>query len=135
MKTFNSLIYLFLFLLTISTYSQSSKKDIKINVYYFHFTARCITCKTVEAEAKKSIESLYPELLKKGKINFQSINLDDPGSQNLAKRYNVGGQTLLITTDDKKIDITREGFMYARNNPEKFKTIIKEKIDELLALK
>lgn len=113
--------------------AQTNKKDIKTNTstkveaYYFHFSARCVTCKTVEAEAKKSIESLYG-----GKVTFQAVNLDDASSKALAEKLQIGGQTLLIVKGDKKINITNEGFMYARNNPEKFKSIIKEKIDPLL---
>jgi len=113
----------------------NKKKAENINIYYFHFTARCITCKTVENESKKIVETLYPEHIKKGKISFKSINIDDPSSAQLVKLYNVGGQSLLITKGNIKIDITREGFMYARTNPEKLKVVIKEQIDRLLSSK
>ncbi|MFA5420077.1 MAG: hypothetical protein WC341_16610, partial [Bacteroidales bacterium] len=32
----------------------------EVEVYYFHFTRRCVTCNAVESESKKAIESLYP---------------------------------------------------------------------------
>lgn len=118
---------------TWSCNAQTNKKDTKTNAstkveaYYFHFSARCVTCKAVEAEAKKNIESLYG-----GKVPFQSVNLDDASSKALAEKLQIGGQTLLIVKGDTKINITNEGFMYARNNPVKFKAIIKEKIDPLL---
>lgn len=108
--------------------TQSSASG-KVEAYYFHFTARCITCKTVEAEAKTDIESLYGE-----KVSFQAINLDDAASKAIAEKLQVSGQTLLIVKGDTKIILTNEGFMYARNNPEKFKSIIKEKVDGLLKL-
>jgi hypothetical protein len=113
--------------------AQTNKMETKTNVsakveaYYFHFSARCVTCKTVEAEAKADIESLYG-----GKVSFQAINLDDESSKALAEKLQISGQTLLIVKGDTKINITNEGFMYARSNPEKFKSIIKEKIDKLL---
>jgi hypothetical protein len=113
--------------------AQTDKKDIKANAstkveaYYFHFSARCVTCKTVESEAKADIESLYG-----GKVSFQAINLDDESSKGLAEKLQIGGQTLLIVKGDTKINITNEGFMYARSNPEKFKAVIKEKVDPLL---
>lgn len=99
----------------------------KVEAYYFHFTARCVTCKAVESEAKADIESLYG-----GKVTFQSINLDDESSKTIAEKLQIAGQTLLIVKGDTKINITNEGFMYARSNPEKFKTIIKEKVDPLV---
>ncbi len=104
----------------------------KIEAYYFHFTSRCVTCKAVEAEAKKDIETLYPEQVKSGKITFQAINLDDISSKVIAEKLGISGQTLLIVKGDQKINITNEGFMNARNNPDKFKEIIKEKIDKLM---
>ena len=44
------------------TSKQTSKTGTseKVEAYYFHFNARCVTCKTVEAEAKADIELLYP---------------------------------------------------------------------------
>lgn len=99
----------------------------KVEAYYFHFTSRCVTCKTVEAEAKADIESLYS-----GKVSFQSVNIDEESSKSLAEKLKVSGQTLIIVKGDTKIDITNEGFLYARSNPEKFKAIIKEKVDPLI---
>ena len=133
-------ILLFSFLITFlmcsfSGNAQTSKKETgsvasgKVEAYYFHMSARCITCKSVEAEAKKDIESLYGD-----KISFQAINLEDNASKAIAEKLKISGQTLLIVKGDTKINLTNEGFMYARNNPEKFKSIIKEKVDGLLKL-
>ena len=108
--------------------TQDSASD-KVEAYYFHFNARCITCKTVESEAKADIQSLYY-----GAVSFKAINLDDDSSKVIAEKLQVSSQTLLIVKGDKKIILTNEGFMYAINNPAKFKTIIKEKIDGLLKL-
>lgn len=114
--------------------AQTSKKDDKtsgssgnVEAYYFHFTARCVTCKTVEAEAKSDLESLY-----NGKVTFKAVNLDEASGKALAEKLQVTGQTLLLVKGNTKINITNEGFMYARSNPEKFKAVIKEKVDGLL---
>jgi S-adenosylhomocysteine hydrolase len=106
----------------------------KVEAYYFHFTSRCETCRTVESEAKQNIETLYPEMVKEGKMTFQAINLDDASSKTIAEKLQISGQTLLLVKGTKKINITNEGFMYARTNPAKFKSIIKEKVDGLLDL-
>jgi hypothetical protein len=118
---------------SLSCNAQTNKKDTKTNstakveAYYFHFSSRCITCKTVEAEAKADIESLYA-----GKVSFKAVNLDDESSKVLAEKLKVSEQTLLLVKGDTKINITNEGFLYARTNPAKFKSVIKEKIDGLL---
>jgi hypothetical protein len=96
-------------------------------VFYFHFNARCTTCRTVESEARSDVESLYG-----GTVSFRAVNLDDDSNAVLAEKLEVSSQTLLIVKGDKKVNITNEGFLYAVSNPEKLKSIIKEKIDELL---
>ena len=133
------LIYLGLVLIALfnSTlcYAQSSEKKSenpatgKIEAYYFHMTTRCVTCKAVEAEARKDLEILYG-----GKVSFKAINIEDDSSNAITEKLKISGQTLLIIKGDKKINLTNEGFLYALNNPEKFKSIIKEKVDRLLKL-
>jgi hypothetical protein len=103
-----------------------------IDVYYFHMTTRCVTCKTVEAEARKNIEMLYDDLVKTGKISFISLNLEESNGKNIGGRLGVNSQTLLIVKGNQKINITNEGFLYAVSKPDKFKEIIKEKIDPLI---
>jgi hypothetical protein len=97
-----------------------------IEAYYFHNTTRCITCKTVEAEAKADLQSLYGS-----GVTFQSLNLEETSTKAIAQKLNVSGQTLLIIKGNKKVDLTNEGFLYARTNPKKFKALIKEKVDAL----
>jgi hypothetical protein len=109
--------------------------DSKIEVYYFHFTRRCLTCNTVESETKKSLETLYPDLVKNGTIVFKSINLDEENGKAVAKKCKVGGQGLLVTAGEKRTDLTSQGFMYARSNPAKLSDAIKKAIDPLLASK
>jgi len=113
---------------TSKTATQSSASA-KVEAYYFHMSTRCVTCKAVEAEAKKNLESLYGV-----KVTFQAINLEDDANKAIVEKLKISGQTLLLVKGDTKINITNEGFMYAKSNPEKFKTIIKEKVDGLLKL-
>ena len=112
------------------TGSANSGNDVE--VYYFHRTVRCVTCKTVEAEARKNIEMLYAEQVKKGKISFTSLNLEEETGETIGDRLGVNSQTLLIVKGDQKINITNEGFLYAVSKPDKFKEIIKEKVDPLM---
>lgn len=100
----------------------------KIEVIYFHYTARCMTCNAVEAEAKKDIAELFPAEMKNGSITFQSLNLDEKAVEAKADKLKVSGQALVILKGGKVIDITNEAFLYARNKPEKLKEIIQLKI-------
>lgn len=141
MKAIKILLALTLIVPVFSCNGQQEKKNIaksmeissdKIEAYYFHFTARCTTCKTIEASAKDNLETLYPNQVKAGVITFQSVNLDEESSKTLAERLGVSGQTLLLVKGDQKINLTNDGFMYAVVKPEKFKEIINEKVDGLM---
>jgi hypothetical protein len=129
MKTLRLFITILLIIPFISCTAQPSKKEVKasggnsdkIEAYYFHFTSRCTTCRTIEAKAKENLETLYPNQFK-----------DEASSKPLAEKLGISGQTLLFVKGDQKINLTNEGFMYAVVKPEKFKEIINEKVDGLL---
>ncbi len=99
----------------------------KVDVYYFHFNSRCATCRAVESEARQDVKELFGE-----DVSFASYNLDESAGEAKGKELGVNSQTLLVVKGDNKINLTNEGFMYARTNPEKFKKVIEEKIKPLL---
>lgn len=104
----------------------------KIEVFYFHYTRRCITCNAVETVTKEAIAEMYPAQFKKGQITFKSVNLDEKESETIAKKCQAEGQALLFMTNGKRIDLTDKGFMYAKNSPDKLKTEVKKTVDSLL---
>jgi len=110
---------------------QTVSKNGDIEVYYFHMTTRCITCKTVEAEARKNVEMLYGDQVKAGKISFTALNLEEATGKSMGEKLGVNSQTLLIVKGDQKINITNEGFLYAVSQPQKFTEVMKSKIDPL----
>ena len=107
-------------------------KAAKIEVYYFHYSRRCITCNAVESESKASISALYPAQFKNGQITFKSVNLDEDTSSTIAKKCQAEGQALLVISGKKRTDLTDKGFMYAKSNPDKLKAELKKTIDSLL---
>lgn len=109
------------------TVSTLQFKAEKIEVLYFHFSRRCATCNAVESVTQQTVADFYGD-----SVAFRSINLDEPEGKAIGDELKVSGQTLLIVADGKKIDITNEGFMNARNNPDVLRQAIKDKIDPLL---
>lgn len=136
MKLTKYLIFAFVAIsLNVSCSAQANKenknattvKGDKVEVFYFHYTHRCVTCKAVESVSKDAVKELYGD-----DVSFAAYNLDEPEVSQKAEMLGVSGQTLLIVSGDTKINLTNDGFMYARSNPEKLKEIIKEKVDPLL---
>ena len=109
-----------------------SASDEKVEIYYFHYTRRCVTCTTVENETIAALDEFYSEEMKSGDIVFKTINLDESGSEEIAEKLEISGQTLLIVAGDKKENLTTDAFLNAKSNPEKLKEIIKSTIDSFL---
>jgi hypothetical protein len=112
--------------------STSVSKNDEVEVYYFHLTTRCVTCKAVESGARNNLQLLYPDQIKSGKITFTSLNLEENVGKAFSERFGVNSQTLLIVKGDQKINITNEGFLYAVSQPAKFTEVMKSKIDPLI---
>jgi len=104
----------------------------KIEVFYFHLTRRCVTCQAVENVSRDAVHELYADEVRTGNLVFRSLNLEDKENEAIAERVKATGQCLLVVSGDTRIDLTSEGFMYARNKPEKLKEELKKAIDPLL---
>lgn len=104
----------------------------KVEVIYFHFSRRCVTCMAVENKTREVIMALYPDEYNKGTITFSSLNLEDEKNKPVAEKAKVTGQALLIMSGEFRKDLTAEGFMYANNNFDRWKAEIKKAIDPLL---
>ncbi|MEI8271896.1 MAG: nitrophenyl compound nitroreductase subunit ArsF family protein [Paludibacter sp.] len=119
-----------LFILTLTFLSIQAVS--KVDVYYFHYTRRCVTCQAVETETLKSIQQLYSKHFKTGEVSFKSVNLDEKTNEAIAKKCKAEGQALLVISNNKRVELTEQGFMYAINSPEKLKAELKKVIDSLL---
>lgn len=104
-------------------------KPAKIEVYYFHYTRRCMTCNAVEDVTKNTLNELYAAKMKSGEITFHSVNLEEKDGEAIANRLKVAAQALIVVNDGKQTDLTDKGFMYAKSSPEKLKAELKKAID------
>jgi len=102
-----------------------------IEVIYFHFTRRCVTCKTVEENSKIAVSELNAEKSKKGNYTFKEYNLDEEAGKAVAEKHKVTGQALVVINNGKVADITASAFMNAKDLP-KIKEEIKKAVDKSL---
>ena len=105
------------------------KKTTPTEVYYFHFTRRCVTCQTVEKIAEQAVNEFFPGAVKRGDVFFKSVNIEEKGNKDLIKRLKVEGQSLLIVNGKEQVNIVDKGFMYAMNEPDKLKAVVKTNIE------
>ncbi len=102
-----------------------------ITVYYFHFTRRCMTCNNVEKVSKEAVDTQFATQVKNGEITFKSVNLDEKDGEAIGAKYKIEGQTLIVISGDKRVDLTDKGFLYANDSPDKLKAEIKKAVEGL----
>jgi len=98
-----------------------------VKVYYFHATRRCSTCESVEKVSKETINKHY-----NGKVSFETFNREDRVNNDLVRKYEISGQTLLVIKGDQVVDLTTKAFLYAKNDPEKLQKALISQVDEML---
>jgi hypothetical protein len=82
--------------------------DAGLVVYYLHSSYRCPTCRTVEAQAKKIVETEFARQLERGEIAFKSVDYEKGAGAKLAREFKVNSAVVvLVAMKDGKIDRSR----------------------------
>lgn len=133
MKKFVLLSLLCMFLSTGWAFAQTGKY---VEVIYFHGKQRCPTCRAIEKHTKEVVYNDFAKFVKSGKVRFKEVDISTPQGEKIADKYRVSWSSLYVNGwnngKEKRNDLTRMGFKYARNNTAQFKTELKKKINQLL---
>ena len=115
--------------------SQNTNKT-KVFVYNFHVTNRCPSCIAIEEATTKTLKMYYKKEFKEGTLIRLIINADDEVNKELTEKYEIYGSSLIVVKNtngkETKVDLTGDGFKYAKNKEEKFIEILKKQIDQFL---
>lgn len=119
---------------TLSSFN-SEFKNLHVIAYYFHGTYRCITCRTIEKYSKEAIEYFFSEELKKGKLEFKSINVEDPESRHFIQDYQLFTRSLVLSLVNKdkevKWKVLPDVWKYYRDKNKFFK-YVKDEVENFL---
>ena len=69
----------------------------KVVAQYFHGTTRCDTCRAIEAFTREALETGFNEELKTGRLEIQSINLDESANGHFVEDYQLTTRTVVIS--------------------------------------
>jgi len=119
-----------------SEYPVSSIDEIveKLEVYYFHRTARCRSCTTIGKFTKETIEQDFSKQISDGLIDYREINVDLPENKDLAKKFEASGSSLYINRiidSDDNIELDTNVWRLL-SDEEKFKNYLRNKINSYL---
>jgi len=119
-----------------SIYKLKKEKLPIVIIYNFHVTNRCPSCVAIEDATTKTLNQFFANELKTSRIKRYIVNVDDEKNKQISEKYEAFGSGLLLVRDfnnkEITVDLTGDGFKYARNKEDKFINILKTKIDELL---
>ncbi len=107
----------------------------KIEVYHFHGTNQCYSCKTVGAYAEETVNTYFADEVKSGKIVFYHINVDLAENRELVTKYGVTGSSLWLGTYTKDGQFKAEqnvNVWYKINNKEEYMNYLKGVIEQKL---
>ena len=119
-----------------STTKPKPKVADKLEVYYFHRTARCYSCNTMGDYVKNLINGRYAKQVKDGKIIFRELNAELPENREIAGKYRASGSSLFINRiTDGQDKIEQDVNVWRMLGDEAgFNEYLGEKIDSYLGL-
>jgi hypothetical protein len=118
------------------TIISNNPKNLKLKVLYFHITNRCNTCRSIEANVRKTLNEYFLNDIETGVVDLYVMNCELPENQDLVKKYEAYGATLALTSymngkEQKSEDLTNWAFQKVHDQ-EIFISELKTKIDEYL---
>lgn len=106
-----------------------------LEIYCFHGTRQCETCKNMKANTKTTLDKYFKEELKSGKIVFQIIDVDDAANEKLAEKYQATGTALMANNvvNGKENIVDWSDFAFEKANDETvFIPELKKRIEAIL---
>jgi len=108
----------------------------KLEIYHFHGTHQCYSCKTVGAYAEETVNTYFADELKSGKIVFGHINGELPENKDLVVKYGVNSASLWLGTyskDGKFLAEQNVNVWYKISDKEDYMTYLNGIIEQKLA--
>lgn len=100
-----------------------------VYVYYFHGKQRCKTCIAVGNVSEKAVKDMYAD---NPNVRFIEVQTDDEANAALVEKYEVTWNALIVAKGEDNIEITKQAFASAVNNPENLTDLIKTEVDKRL---
>jgi hypothetical protein len=79
-----------------NTDQTETQSDTRLIAYYFHGNMRCKTCKTIEAYSTEAIEAGFPDAIRKGKLEFRVVNIEEPANEHFVQDYQLTTRTVVL---------------------------------------
>jgi hypothetical protein len=68
----------------------------RVIAYYFHNTARCPTCRTIERYSWETIQASFAVELRLGRLEWRVVNMEEPGNRHFVADYAIPYPSLVL---------------------------------------
>ncbi len=88
-------------------------------VYYFHGTARCATCRTIEAYAREAVTGAFAADLEARRIGWQALNVDEPANQHFVRDFQLYTRSVVVVDarNPKRFKVLERVWELVRDKP------------------
>jgi hypothetical protein len=105
-------------------------------ISYYHGSARCVSCRTIEAFAAEAVQKFFQPQLQSGKIKWQEVNVQTPENSHYIKHYQLFSQSVILSLqkngDEVKWKNLDQVWQLIRDQ-EQFHAYIKKEAEAMLA--
>ena len=70
----------------------------KLIAYYLHGQVRCVTCNDIEKTAQETVESGFTKELQSGRIEWRTVNYEEPGNEHFAKEFKLAAPCVVLAS-------------------------------------
>jgi hypothetical protein len=107
----------------------------RLEIYCFHGTRQCETCKNMKANTKTTLDTYFASQLKDSIVIFKIIDVDDIKNEKIAEKFQATGTALMINKvvngKDSIMDWSDFAFEKANNEAE-YITELRTKLQSVL---
>lgn len=75
---------------------KATTSPLKMVVYYFHATQRCVTCMAIERYTKEVLEARYRPQLTFGVIQWQVVDVEQPKNRHFIQEYRLVSPSVVV---------------------------------------
>jgi len=76
--------------------SKESPSGVLLTVYYFHATARCLTCNRIEKLTREAVQTGFAEDLQAGRIEVRTLNREEPANKSFVEKYRLATNAVVL---------------------------------------
>jgi hypothetical protein len=114
----------------------STPRGSKVVAYYFHGKTRCYTCRQIESLSHDVVTSDFSPQLKTDQLEWQSVNVEQPGNEHFFDDYKLVSWSLVLVTykQGKQTDYKNLTDVWTLvNNEQAFRSYVKNALHDAIA--